>query len=122
MLYEVITWFNKGFDFSKAMYKSSVRYAATRALRFLVIYALIIVGLIYIFKSIPTGFLPDEDQGMMMTMVSAPPGATMERTQQAVYKVEDYFLEQEKENVKSLFTVVGYSHSGRGQNVRNNFV
>lgn len=115
-------WFNNGFDFSKAMYKSSVRYAATRAVRFLVVYALIIVGLIYIFKSIPTGFLPDEDQGMMMTMVSAPPGATMERTQQAVYKVEDYFLEQEKENVKSLFTVVGYSHSGRGQNVAMGFL
>ncbi|MGD9825967.1 efflux RND transporter permease subunit, partial [Desulfobacter sp.] len=115
-------WFNKGFDFSKAMYKSSVRYAATRAVRFLVIYALIIVGLVYVFKGIPTGFLPDEDQGMMMTIISAPPGATMERTQQAVYKVEDYFLEQEKENVKSLFTVVGYSHSGRGQNVAMGFL
>jgi HAE1 family hydrophobic/amphiphilic exporter-1/multidrug efflux pump len=115
-------WFNKGFDFSKAMYKFSVRYAATRAVRFLVIYALIIVGLVYVFKGIPTGFLPDEDQGMMMTIISAPPGATMERTQQAVYKVEDYFLEQEKENVKSLFTVVGYSHSGRGQNVAMGFL
>ncbi|WP_035237859.1 efflux RND transporter permease subunit [Desulfobacter vibrioformis] len=115
-------WFNKSFDFSKAMYKSSVKYAATRALRFLVVYALIIVGLVYIFKGIPTGFLPDEDQGMMMTMISAPPGATMERTQQSVYKVEDYFLEQEKENVKSLFTVVGYSHSGRGQNVAMGFL
>jgi HAE1 family hydrophobic/amphiphilic exporter-1/multidrug efflux pump len=115
-------WFNKGFDLSKAMYKSSVRYAATRAVRFLVVYALIIVGLIFIFKGIPTGFLPDEDQGMMMTIISAPPGATMERTQQAVNKVEDYFLDQEKENVKSLFTVVGYSHSGRGQNVAMGFL
>ncbi|WP_321495186.1 efflux RND transporter permease subunit [uncultured Desulfobacter sp.] len=115
-------WFNKSFDLSKAMYKSSVRYAATRVVRFLVVYVLIIFGLIYIFKGIPTGFLPDEDQGMMMTMVSAPPGATMERTQQAVYKVEDYFLDQEKENVKSLFTVVGYSHSGRGQNVAMGFL
>ncbi|WP_020585263.1 efflux RND transporter permease subunit [Desulfobacter curvatus] len=115
-------WFNKGFDLSKAMYKSSVRYAATRAVRFLVVYALIIVGLIYIFKGIPTGFLPDEDQGMMMTIISAPPGATMERTQQSVNKVEDYFLDQEKENIKSLFTVVGYSHSGRGQNVAMGFM
>ncbi|HBT88122.1 efflux RND transporter permease subunit [Desulfobacter sp.] len=115
-------WFNKGFDLSKAMYKSSVRYSASRAVRFLVVYALIIVGLIYIFKGIPTGFLPDEDQGMMMTIISAPPGATMERTQKAVNKVEDYFLDQEKGNVKGLFTVVGYSHSGRGQNVAMGFM
>nr|WP_321401053.1 efflux RND transporter permease subunit [uncultured Desulfobacter sp.] len=115
-------WFNRGFDLTKATYKSSVRYAATRTVRFLVVYGLIIVGLIYIFKGIPTGFLPDEDQGMMMTMVSAPPGATMERTQQSVNKVEDYFLDQEKENVKTLFTVVGYSHSGRGQNVAMGFL
>jgi HAE1 family hydrophobic/amphiphilic exporter-1/multidrug efflux pump len=115
-------WFNKGFDLSKAMYKSSVRYAATRAVRFLIVYALIIVGLVYIFKGIPTGFLPDEDQGMMMTIISAPPGATMERTQKAVNQVEDYFLDQETGNVKGLFTVVGYSHSGRGQNVAMGFM
>ncbi len=115
-------WFNKGFNLTKTAYKSSVRYAATRALRFLLIYALIIAGLVYIFKGIPTGFLPDEDQGMMMTMISAPPGATMERTQKSVNQVEDYFLEQEKENVQSLFTVVGYSHSGRGQNVAMGFL
>ena len=115
-------WFNAGFDFTKATYKASVRYAATRAFRFLVIYALILVGLVYVFKAIPTGFLPDEDQGLMLTMAQAPPGSTMERTLESVKKVEDYFLEQEKENVRTLFTVTGYSHSGRGQNVAMGFI
>ncbi len=115
-------WFNKGFDLSKAAYKSSVRYAATRALRFLIVYVLIIFGLIYIFKGIPTGFLPDEDQGMMLTMVAAPPGATMERTRKSVEKVENYFLKQEEENVRSLFTVVGFSFAGQGQNMAMGFL
>jgi len=115
-------WFNKGFDLTKATYKTTVKYAATRIFRFLVIYALIIMALGYIFKGIPTGFLPDEDQGIMMTIISAPPGATMERTQQSVEKAEDYYLNKESENVKSLFTVVGFSYAGNGQNMAMGFI
>ncbi|MGD9823622.1 efflux RND transporter permease subunit [Desulfobacter sp.] len=115
-------WFNKGFDLTKATYRSSVKYAATRIFRFLIIYAMIVVALVWIFKGIPTGFLPDEDQGTMMTMISAPPGATMERTQQSIEKAENYYLNQESENVKSLFTVVGFSFAGRGQNMGMGFL
>ncbi len=115
-------WFNKGFDLTKATYTNSVKYVATRMFRFLVIYALILGTLVYVFKGIPTGFLPDEDQGMMMTILSAPPGATMERTQQSVEKAEDYYLNKESENVESLFTVVGFSFAGRGQNMAMGFL
>ena len=115
-------WFNKGFDLTKATYTNSVKYAATRIFRFLVIYVLILGALVYVFKAIPTGFLPDEDQGMMMTILSAPPGATMERTQQSVEKAEDYYLNTESENVESLFTVVGFSFAGRGQNMAMGFL
>jgi len=115
-------WFNKGFDLTKATYTNSVKYVATRMFRFLVIYALILGTLVYVFKGIPTGFLPDEDQGMMMTILSAPPGATMERTLQSVKKAEDYYLNKESENVESLFTVVGFSFAGRGQNMAMGFL
>jgi len=115
-------WFNKSFELGKATYRSSVKYSTTRILRFLVIYAMIVVALVWIFKGIPTGFLPDEDQGMMMTIISAPPGATMERTQQSVDKAIDYYLNTESENVNSLFTVVGFSFAGRGQNMAMGFL
>ena len=115
-------WFNNGFDLTKATYKTTVKYAATRIFRFLVIYALIIGALVYIFKGIPTGFLPDEDQGMLMSTLSAPPGATMERTLQSIKKTESYFLNKESENVESIFTVVGFSFAGRGQNMALGFV
>lgn len=115
-------WFNKSFELGKSTYRTSVKYSTTRILRFLIIYAMIVVALVWIFKGIPTGFLPDEDQGMIMSIISAPPGATMERTQQSVDKAIDYYLNTESENVNSLFTVVGFSFAGRGQNMAMGFL
>ena len=66
-------WFNKIFDAGKSMYGKSVGYAASRALRFIFVYLVIVGGLVYMFNGLPTAFLPDEDQGTMMMMISAPP-------------------------------------------------
>jgi len=115
-------WFNRNFDAGKSVYKKSVGYTGRRPVRFILIYVLILGGLVYMFQILPTSFLPDEDQGMMMVMVSAPPGATMERTRESIKKVEEYFMTQESENVESIFTVNGFSFAGQGQNVGMGFV
>lgn len=115
-------WFNRTFNAGKTAYRKSIGYVAARAFRFLVIYALIIAGLFFMFTKIPTAFLPNEDQGIMLLMISAPPGATSERTRESVKKVEEYFLTMEKENVASVFTVTGFSFAGRGQNMGLGFV
>lgn len=115
-------WFNRTFNRGREAYRNSAGYIAARAFRFLVIYALIVVGMIFLFKKIPTSFLPDEDQGIMFTMVSTPAGATAERTLESVKKVEEYFMTQEKDTVESLFTVVGFSFAGRGQNAAMGFI
>ncbi|ACN14691.1 RND efflux pump (AcrB/AcrD/AcrF family protein) [Desulforapulum autotrophicum HRM2] len=115
-------WFNKSFDAGKSIYRKSVGYAATRAVRFIIVYLIIVGGLVYMFKGLPTAFLPDEDQGTLMMMISAPPGATMERTLASIKKVEAYFLNEEAENVNGLFTVTGFSFAGNGQNVGLGFV
>jgi HAE1 family hydrophobic/amphiphilic exporter-1/multidrug efflux pump len=115
-------WFNRGFNQVRNFYRGSVSYTASRVLRFLLIYALVLGGMVFLFRTIPTGFLPDEDQGQMMLMVSAPPGATMERTQASVKMVEDYFLTQEAENVEGFFTITGFSFAGEGQNVGLGFI
>lgn len=115
-------WFNRSFDAGKSIYGRSVKYSATRIVRFLIIYILIVAGLVHIFQTIPTGFLPDEDQGVMVAMVSAPPGATLERTDLSVKKVEDYFLNQESENVAHVFAVTGISFAGRGQSMGQTFI
>ena len=64
-----------------------------------------------LFARTPTGFLPEEDQGILFTLIQTPTGATAERTLDVVKQVEDYYLEEETEVVESLFGVVGFSFS-----------
>ncbi len=78
--------------------------------------------MVFLFLRTPTGFLPNEDQGIMFTLVSAPTGATASRTLDSIQKIEDHFLDTEAENVSSMFGVVGFSFAGRGQNMGITFV
>ena len=115
-------WFNRGFDRSQKRYESAVGHILHRSGRFLAIYVAIIAVLALLFLRMPTSFLPDEDQGVMFTQVSLPAGATQERTLEVLKKVEKHFLEDEKDNVRALFTVAGFSFGGRGQHVGIGFV
>ncbi len=67
-----------------------------------------------LFLRLPSSFLLEEDQGVFMTMVQLPAGATQMRTQQVLDQVQDYYLTKEKANVESVFTVNGFSFSGQG--------
>ncbi len=115
-------WFNRTFESGKRGYRKSVGFVAARSIMFFLIYLIVVGGLMYMFRSLPTAFLPDEDQGIMMLMIQAPPGATLERTRESAKLVEEYFLTQEKENVESIFTATGFSFAGQGQNVGLGFV
>lgn len=115
-------WFNRNFNRSRKAYHDGARYVAARTIRFIVVYAVILGGLAFLFQKIPTSFLPDEDQGIMFVQVATPAGATTERTLESVKRVEEYFLTHEKDTVDSLFTVVGFSFAGRGQNSAMGFV
>jgi multidrug efflux pump len=75
-----------------------------------------------LFVRLPSSFLPDEDQGVFLTMAQLPAGATQERTQKVLDEVTKYYLENEKDNVNSVFTVNGFGFSGRGQNTGLAFV
>lgn len=115
-------WFNRTFDRSKRGFRGVTGYMAGRSIRFFVVYALIVGGMVVLFTKVPTSFLPDEDQGMMFVQVTTPPGATTERTLDSVKKMESYFLEDKKDSVTSIFTVVGFNFAGRGQNSAMGFV
>lgn len=62
---------------------------------------------------LPTSFLPDEDQGVFLTMIQLPSGATQERTQKVLDTVTDYYLHNEKANVESVFTVTASASAAR---------
>ncbi|RXJ09939.1 efflux RND transporter permease subunit [Lelliottia nimipressuralis] len=109
-------WFNNVFDKSVDHYSNSVSGILRKTGRYLVVYVLIVAGMAVLFLRLPTSFLPDEDQGVFMTMVQLPAGATQTRTQQILDQVQQYYLTKEKANVESVFTVNGFSYSGQGQN------
>ncbi|KNC93971.1 efflux RND transporter permease subunit [Trabulsiella odontotermitis] len=109
-------WFNNTFDRSVEHYTHSVSGILRSTGRYLAIYVLIVAGMAVLFLRLPTSFLPDEDQGVFMTMVQLPAGATQARTQQVLDHIQQYYLTEEKANVESVFTVNGFSFSGQGQN------
>ncbi|MFP9229184.1 efflux RND transporter permease subunit [Pectobacterium cacticida] len=109
-------WFNRVFEKSTHHYTDSVANILRSTGRYLVIYLLIVVGLALLFLRLPTSFLPDEDQGVLLNIVQLPSGATQENTQKIMDRVTNYYLENEKNNVNSVFTVSGFGFSGRGQN------
>ncbi|WP_226550231.1 efflux RND transporter permease subunit [Celeribacter naphthalenivorans] len=109
-------WFNKVFDKLSGGYGGTVGYIIRRPLRMVAVYALMGGGIVWLFMQTPTGFLPDEDQGIMMALVQGPSGSTAENTQAATDQLRDYFLSAESDNVDSVFSVVGFSFAGVGQN------
>jgi len=115
-------WFNKKFDQSAHHYTDSVGNILRSTGRYLLIYLLIVVGMALLFIRLPTSFLPEEDQGVFLTMAQLPAGATQERTQKVLDEVSNYYLTKEKANVNSVFTVNGFGFAGRGQNTGIAFI
>ncbi|ELY3597146.1 multidrug efflux RND transporter permease subunit AcrB [Cronobacter turicensis] len=115
-------WFNRMFDKSTHHYTDSVGNILRSTGRYLLLYLLIVVAMAFLFIRLPSSFLPEEDQGVFLTMAQLPAGATQERTQKVLDEVTNYYLTQEKANVNSVFTVNGFGFSGRGQNTGLAFV
>ncbi|CDZ78666.1 Acriflavine resistance protein B [Legionella massiliensis] len=109
-------WFNNGFEYLTQRYHNRVEKLLLKTGRYLVVYLLIVFAMGYLFLTLPTSFLPEEDQGLVLTMMQLPAGATLERTQKIADQVYDYYATQEGKNAVSTFSVVGFGFSGRGQN------
>ncbi|MCU4676632.1 efflux RND transporter permease subunit [Catenovulum sp. 2E275] len=109
-------WFNRKVDSSTERYKNSLHNILGKTGRYMVVYVVLVGGLAFLFTRMPTSFLPDEDQGIMFTQMTLPQGASQERSAEVMNSVEQYYLENEADNVASVFSVIGFSFSGRGQN------
>lgn len=115
-------WFNRSFNKSSSAYQRGVIGIANRSKRFMLVFFAICGIMVYLFMSLPSSFLPDEDQGVLMSQIMAPAGTTQENTMKTIYKVEDAFLEGESEAVESVFSIQGFSFSGSGQNMGMAFI
>ena len=115
-------WFNRNFDKGTLKYTKSVTTIVNRRGFFMMVYLCIVVATGYLFTRVPTTFLPDEDQKVMMLQVTLPSNASPERTQKALDEMSSYLRENEKDVVQSVFSTNGYSFAGRGPNIGMAFV
>ncbi|MFM5168287.1 efflux RND transporter permease subunit [Aeromonas veronii] len=115
-------WFNRAFDAGTSRYQSGVRKVIKQGVRYSLIYGAMLAVLAVLFMRMPTSFLPEEDQGVIMSMVQLPVGATKQRTEVVLADMRDYFLKNEKDNVDSVLTVSGFSFAGSGQNAGMAFI
>ena len=109
-------WFNRLYSRSSSQYQSLVGRILATGGRYLVLYALIGGVIVFLFHRLPTAYLPDEDQGILMNLIQLPAGASMERTLKVLEEVDRHYREDEKATVESVFYVAGFGFAGRGQN------
>ncbi|WP_028323533.1 efflux RND transporter permease subunit [Desulfatirhabdium butyrativorans] len=116
-------WFDRTFFRFRDRYVRMVNWSFTRKFRYIFIYLLIAGCVAAVFLKMPTAYLPDEDQGTLLTMVMLPANATLEQTKGILEnQVKGFFLNTEKDAVEALLTVSGISYAGRGQNMGLSFV
>jgi HAE1 family hydrophobic/amphiphilic exporter-1 len=114
------TAFNGGVDRLRRWYHASLG----GLFRFRVVIVLLFVGALVmtgvLFKSTPTGFTPDEDQGYFIVSLQAPEGSSIDYTERVANHVED--LIRSHSEVVRVFDVIGFGFSGNGPNKATMFV
>ncbi|MFT4077434.1 MAG: efflux RND transporter permease subunit [Asticcacaulis sp.] len=113
-------WFNHRFDAASDRYRGIVGNILVKPVRWMLGFVVIIAAVAVLFVRLPTSFLPEEDQGVVFTLIQLPAGASQERTQKVVSDVQAYF--QKDPAVESVFAVTGFSFGGTGQNMAMAFV
>jgi len=109
-------WFDRAFFGLRDRYVQLVGGVLARKKRYLAVFLVIVIFLGILFMRMPTSYLPDEDQGILLCQILLPTGSTLEQTQGVANEVQRHFQEKEKEAVESCMTIVGIGFSGRAQN------
>ncbi|MFG1412057.1 efflux RND transporter permease subunit [Xanthobacter sp. VTT E-85241] len=115
-------WFDRGFNRTTNGYIAVVGKLVTRPLTVFVAFAAIVIGAYVLYQQLPTSFVPEEDQGVLMTQITLPAGANAVRTQAVVDLVKDYYLQDEKDGVQSVFMSLGFGFGTSGENTATGFV
>ena len=115
-------WFNRNFDRLVGGYTRGTRSVVTRRKRYLAIFTALVIVTGWMFTKLPGSFLPEEDQGILITAVTLPVGATQERTIEVLEQVREHYMTAEKDTVDAIFYVSGFGFGGQGQNVGLAFV
>ena len=114
--------FNRLYDRGSGRYQRLVGFLLKRRVRAMMAYAVIVAILAGLFVRMPTGFLPEEDQGLMYAQIVLPPGSTLESTRNVLDRISAHLLTEEKDAVESVLSIAGFNFGSRGQNAGVGFV
>ncbi|RBO53436.1 hydrophobe/amphiphile efflux-1 family RND transporter [Rhodovulum sp. BSW8] len=117
-----LRWFNAGLDRLTGGYGGSVARFSRRPFRMLIVLAAVGIGAGLVYREVPSSFLPTEDQGVLMATIELPQHATTAQTEEAVAALENHMLTATGGAVDSVFSAVGFSFGGSGQNAAMMFV
>ncbi|QNR96579.1 efflux RND transporter permease subunit [Stenotrophomonas sp. 169] len=115
-------WFNDRVERTQASYRAGLAHVVGRPRRWMVLYLLVVVAVAGLYLRMPTGFLPVEDQGLVMFQFTTPEGTPMAKTEALGEEIGRYFRENEKQSVDVAFVVVGRNNAGTGQNAGQGFL
>ena len=115
-------WFNRTFAATVKRYEATAGRVIHRPLPALIIYGVLVALMVALFFTLPSAFLPEEDQGALITSYSLPTGAMQSRTLAVAEQVEHHYLVDEAANVDNAFIVTGFGFGGSGQNQGMAFV
>lgn len=97
--------FDKGLEKMTDAYVGTVRLSIKLGVIMVILFAGLIAATGWFFQTVPTSFVPQEDQGYFMVAIQLPQGAALNRTQDVVKEVEDFILEQPE--VQDIMALVG---------------
>ena len=115
-------WFNRFFYKASQRYENFVGKTFASKLIYLAAYAAVVAVVAFVFMRLPSSFVPEEDQGSVMTLVQLPAGSTLDKTNAVMDKLTQYYQNQEADNIESVFAISGFSFMGSGQNAGMAFV
>ncbi|HTV84424.1 MAG TPA: multidrug efflux RND transporter permease subunit [Dyella sp.] len=116
-------WFNKAFERVTHTYQGHIRGAIRHSPRWMIVFALVAVLAVFLFNKLPTSFVPSEDQGFALAIVSLPPGASLERSQQVMREIQ-HTLDTSplKDDYVGMYQISGFSFVGRSENAGMVFI
>jgi len=112
--------FNRLLDWTRQTYVGHIAHAVRHAPRWMMVFVLVAALAGFLYVRLPGSFLPAEDQGYVLVMVQLPQGATKERSQVVMKKVQQTLAKNP--DVAHVMQIIGFSPVGSGENNAMAFV
>ena len=119
----IYRWFNDTFDRVTRTYNGHIGSAVRHAPRWMIVFVLISIVAVFLYTKLPTGFVPSEDQGFALAIVSLPPGATVQRSEEVMKEVQDRLASSPlKDTYVGMYQISGFSFVGNSENAGMVFI